>query len=128
MALNRLFEVVESTRDKASWRAAFGEPQVVGDRTLIPVAKASYGFGLGFGRGVPPETEISEPEAASEGEGGGTGGFASARPLGTIVVTPDRVYFEKTLDASKIALMGCGVAALFIMQVAATSRVIFGRR
>jgi len=31
--------------------AAFGDPQVVGDKTVIPVAKVGYGFGLGFGQG-----------------------------------------------------------------------------
>jgi uncharacterized spore protein YtfJ len=128
MVLNRLFDAIETTRERANWRAAFGEPQVVGDRTLIPVAKTTYGFGLGFGRGMAPESEDAEAGTPSEGEGGGTGGFGLARPLGTIVVTPERVYFEQAVDATKIALVGCAVGALLIIQLAATLRAIFGHK
>jgi uncharacterized spore protein YtfJ len=127
MALDRLFDTVEAGRGMANWRAAFGEPQVVGDRTLIPVAKVGYGFGLGFGRGISPETDEDEAASPAEGEGGGTGGFASARPLGTLVVTPEEVYFEQTLDEGRINLLRFGVIALLIIQVAATLRAIFNR-
>ena len=127
MALDRLFDVVEAARDGADWRAAFGEPQVVGDQTLIPVARVSYGFGLGFGRGTSPDAEENEATAPAEGEGGGTGGFVSAQPLGTIVVTPEQVYFEQTVDIGKISLLRFGVLVLLIIQVAATLRTIFNR-
>jgi uncharacterized spore protein YtfJ len=135
MALNELFDTVETARSTANWRAAFGEPQVVGDKTLIPVAKVGYGFGLGFGRGTGPVVEADEeraqeadqPETRTEGEGGGTGGFASATPLGTIVVTPEEVYFERAIDVGKIGFVVFGVAAVFFIQLAATLRAIFGR-
>ena len=127
MALDRLFDVVEAARDRANWRAAFGEPQVVGDQTLIPVAKVAYGFGLGFGRDTSPDAEENEATSPAEGEGGETGGFVSAQPLGTIVVTPEQVYFEQTLDAGKLSLLRFGVIALLIIQVAATLRTIFNR-
>lgn len=127
MALDRLFDIVEAARDRANWRAAFGEPQVVGDQTLIPVAKVGYGFGLGFGRGTSPDVEEDEATSPAQGEGGGTGGFVYARPLGTIVVTPEQVYFEPTLDVGKISLLRFGVIALLVIQVAATLRTIFNR-
>ncbi len=125
MSLNRLFEIIEKGRETAHWRAAFGEPQVVEGRTLIPVAQVSYGFGLGFGQGMGPSEVEGEP--APEGEGGGGGGGALAKPLGVIVVTPEHVYFEETEDASRIAMAGIGLGALLILQLAKTLRAIAGR-
>ncbi len=99
MSLNQLFETIEKARETAHWRAAFGEPHVVEGRTLIPVARVSYGFGLGFGSGTGPAEQEGEP--APGGEGGGAGGGASAKPLGVIVVTPEAVYFEETTDEAR---------------------------
>ena len=125
MSLDRLFAAVEGFRNAAHWRAAFGEPQAVGDKTLIPVAKVGYGYGIGFGQGTrEPEEEETQAE---EGDGGGGGGTAAAKPLGVIVVTPEEVYFEETADESRIALMGTLVGALLIWQVAKTLRAIFGK-
>jgi uncharacterized spore protein YtfJ len=120
-----MFAAVEGFRDAAHWRAAFGEPQVVGDKTLIPVAKVGYGYGLGFGQGAGEPGE--EGKQAEAGEGGGGGGTAAAKPLGVIVVTPEEVYFEETADESRIALAGILVGALFIWQFAKTLRAIFGK-
>jgi len=123
MSLNRLFEAVEQARETAQWRAAFGEPQVVEGKTLIPVAQVGYGFGLGFGSaGTQPETE-----GAAAPEGGGGGGGAMTRPLGVLVVTPERVYFEETVDANRVVLAGIGLAALLVWQLARTVRAILGR-
>ncbi len=122
MSLNRLFDSIEQARETADWRAAFAEPQVVEGKTLIPVAQVAYGFGLGFGSGShSPEGE--EPEAG-EGAGGGSG--ALAKPLGTIVVTPDSVRFEPIPD-NKIPLWGMAVGALFIFEFARTVRAIVRR-
>ena len=124
MSVNRMFEAMEQAREAANWRAAFGEPQVIDDKTIIPVAQVSYGFGLGFGRGGQVSEEEGEPE--TEGEGGGGGGGASAKPYGVIVVTPENVYFEEVEDSSKIAVLGILMVAFSIFQVAKTLRVIFG--
>ena len=125
MSLNKLFDSVEQARDAANWQSAFGEPQVVDDKTIIPVAQVGYGFGLGFGR----EGSASEDEGdtGAGDEGGGGGGGASAKPYGVIVVTPDDVYFKETQDDSKIAMMGIALSAFAIFQVTKTLRVIFGR-
>ena len=125
MSLDRLFAAVEGFKDAAHWRAAFGEPQVVGDKTLIPVAKVGYGYGLGFGQGTGEPEE--EGKQTPGGEGGGGGGTAAAKPLGVIVVTPEEVYFEETADESKIAMAGILVGALLIWQFAKTLRAIFGK-
>ena len=126
MSLNKLFDSIEQARDAANWKSAFGEPQVVDDKTIIPVAQVGYGFGLGFGR----EDSASEDEGDSGagGEGCGGGGGASAKPYGVIVVTPDDVYFEEVEDNSRIAVLGIAMSAFAIFQVAKTLRAIFGRR
>jgi uncharacterized spore protein YtfJ len=125
MSIDKLFSTVEGFKDAAHWRAAFGEPQVVGDKTLIPVAKVGYGFGLGFGQGTgEPEEEGKQP---SGGEGGGGGGTAASKPLGVIVVTPEEVYFEETADESRIAIAGIMMGALTVWQLAKTLRALFGK-
>lgn len=125
MSLNRLFDTIEKARETAHWRAAFGEPTVIEDKTLIPVSQVGYGFGLGFGQGGPPPEEGGE--AAPGGEGGGVGGAASSKPLGVIVVSPDGVCFQEVEDESKIALAGILLGGLVIYQIAKTLREIFGR-
>ena len=125
MAVNRLFDAVEKARETARWQAAFGEPQVVEDKTIIPVAQISYGFGLGFGSGEGPSKGEGEP--ASSGEGGGTAGGAQSKPLGAIVVTPECVYFQEVRDEGKIAMAGVALVAFAILQVTKTLRAIFGR-
>ena len=93
---------------------------------LIPVAQVFYGFGLGFGRGT--NEPQAEEEPASEGEGGGGGGGASTRPLGAIVITPEEVYFEETLDVGRISMAGLVVGGLVVLQLGKTLRAIFGRK
>lgn len=124
MDLNQLFDEIEKTREAANWRAAFGEPQEIDGRTIIPVASVGYGFGLGFGQGeAPAETEESEVKT---GEGGGGGGGASAKPLGVIVVTEDEVCFEEAVDATKIAVAAMLTAGFVAYQFARTLRALRG--
>ncbi|MGD8627193.1 MAG: GerW family sporulation protein [Anaerolineae bacterium] len=125
MSLNQLFDTIDKARDTAQWQAAFGQPQEIEGRTVIPVARVSYAFGFGFGQGTPPASE--EGEATSVGEGGGGGGGASANPMGVIVVEGDEVSFRPIEDESRIALAGIGLGALAVLQFALTLRAIFGR-
>lgn len=129
MSIDRLFDMVQQFRDTAHWRAAFGEPQQVEGRTIIPVAKISYSFATGFGSGSGPEPEEGEPDAgpAPQGEGAGAGGLGNTTPLGVIVVTPDDLYFEETADESKVGLAAMVVGGLFVWQFAKTVRAIFGK-
>ena len=124
MSLNDVFEAMQKTRETGNWEAAFGEPQVLEDRTLIPVAKVFHGFGLGFGRGSSPV--LDEENAAREGEGSGGGGGASATPLGVIVVTPEEVYYEPTVDLGRLWLARMVVAVVIGWQFLKTLRAIFG--
>jgi uncharacterized spore protein YtfJ len=124
MSLNRLFDTFERIRDTADCRAAFGEAQMVGDRTIIPVAQVGYAFGMGFGESAEPPEEGGDAPAAG---GGGGGGTVSSKPLGAIVVAPEGVYFEPIRDEGKIALLSLGVSAWAVLQVTRSLRVIFNR-
>ncbi|MBN1659728.1 MAG: hypothetical protein JXA93_15080 [Anaerolineae bacterium] len=135
MSLNRLFDTIQQLRQSAHWRSAFGDPQSVGERTIIPVASVWYGFGFGFGQPVAAPQEPRhpgdepEPPAAGEGaEGGGAGGGGASRPVGAIVVTADDVYFEEAGSYNKVALAGIGLAGWIVFQIALTLREVFGRR
>ncbi len=125
MILNQLFDKIDQVREKANWQAAFGPPQAVEGKTIIPVAQVGYLFGLGFGSVVGPEAESESPPGS---QGGGEGGGAWTKPLGAIVVTPERVYFEPVLDIGKIGLFGIGLAALLLFQLSRTIRLVLGRK
>lgn len=118
MSLNRLFDVMQQIKDTANVRAAFGEPQVFDDKTIIPVAKVAYGMGLGFG------SDEAEDEPIATGGAGGGGGGATSTPLGALVVTPDGVRFEGSLDSTKVALAGMATGAWVVYQLAKTLRMI----
>ncbi len=45
--------IVEQVREQAGVEAVFGDPVTAEGRTVIPVARVSYGFGGGFGPGAP---------------------------------------------------------------------------
>jgi len=120
MSLNRLFDIIQQIKDSADVRAAFGEPQVFEDKTIIPVARVSYGMGLGFG------SDEAEGEAAVDDSGGGGGGAFSA-PLGALVVTPDEVRFVGSLDSTKVVLASLAMAACVVYQLTKTMRTLFGR-
>ena len=124
MSLNAMFDTIDKTREAASWAAAFGEPQTVGGQTIIPVARVAYGYSFGFGpRRQQPE--VGQPASPAPGDESGVGG-ALTRPLGALVVTPERVRFEATVDPIRVILAGCAVGTLFIFQLAKTLRVLFG--
>lgn len=123
MSLNTMFDLIEKTRSSAHWSAAFGEPQIVEGKTVIPVAQVGYAYGFGFGPQKEPPGAGGTPRAEDEGSGGGV---SLTKPLGALVVTPERACFEATMDLGRVAIAGCAVGALFIYQFAKTLRVILG--
>ena len=90
-------EIVTSIADrlKASGdvKIAFGEPQVVEGKTIVPVATVAYGFGGGRGGGP-------------QGEGHGGGGGLRVKPLGVLEITPDSTRFVPVVNATRLATMG----------------------
>jgi len=81
----------------ASVRNVYGEAVNVGGRTVIPIARVSYGFGAGGGaRG----SEEAEPERG--GSGGGAG--MSARPVGALEITEAGTRFIPFVDPARLGI------------------------
>ena len=59
--INFLENIAQRLGQTASVRNVYGEPKIVGDKTIIPVAQIMYGFGGGYGYGRTPK-KISNPE------------------------------------------------------------------
>jgi uncharacterized spore protein YtfJ len=107
MNIQQLLEcMAERVSASASVKNVYGDPVVVGNRTVIPVARIRYGFGGGGGN-------------RHEQEGGGGGGHVSAGPCGALEVTPDGTRFIHFDERQKIGaalalgfLLGAAVMAL----------------
>jgi uncharacterized spore protein YtfJ len=81
----------------ATAKAVFGEPVERGGITVIPVAKATWGFGGGSGA-----------DATQQGSGGGGGGWVV--PIGYIEVRDDGARFKPIRDPRRAVVLA-GVAA-----------------
>src|SRR5262249_49961783 len=99
----------ENLAGRAQVKSVFGEPVTAGEKTIIPVAKITYGFGAGAGTGGMGD---SKPK----GEGGGGGGGVRATPIGVFEVTPKETRFVAIQDKKKLAgtlLLGAGLGLLW---------------
>jgi uncharacterized spore protein YtfJ len=103
-----LQSLAERVSGSASVRNVYGDPVVVGDRTVIPAASVRYGFG---GGGAAKGDE-------DQGGGGGGGGVV-ARPCGALEITPQGTRYIAFHDhrTTGIALalgfvLGAAVVAL----------------
>jgi uncharacterized spore protein YtfJ len=94
----------ERVSNSASVRSVYGDPVVVGNRTVIPVAQVGYAFGGGGGA-----------RADSPNGGGGAGGKAYARPSGALEVTPEGTRFIDFVDRPR---MGAALALGFVLGAA----------
>jgi uncharacterized spore protein YtfJ len=73
----------------ANIKNVFGEPVQAGEKTIIPVAKITYGFGGGFEEGN--KKEVGQEDGETSGGGGGGGMYASAK--GVFEITPTCTRF-----------------------------------
>jgi uncharacterized spore protein YtfJ len=105
----------------ASVRNVYGDPVNVGGRTVIPIARVSYGFGAGGGVGASKE---AEPERG--GSGGGAG--MSARPVGALEITETGTRFIPFIDPVRlgVALMVGFLIGLTIGHRSARRQSIVG--
>ena len=105
----------------ASVDKVYGEPVVVGDKTVITAATVQTGLGFGYGldsgdrartgrahdsdekAGVASWGRRRRAEAGSRGGGGG-GGQAEGRPVAVLTIDTDGVHVEPVLDRTKIAM------------------------
>lgn len=104
MGVQQILENVgERVAAGASIKNVYGEPVVVGERTVIPIAQVRYAFGGGG----------STSEAKSSGAGGG--GRVTARPCGALEVTPQGTRFIAFDDRLRIV---AAVALGFVLGAA----------
>lgn len=89
----------------ADARAVFGDPVERDGVTVIPVAKASWGFGGGGG-------------GDGDGEGHGGGGGASAKPQGFIEIAEGHATYRPIRSPVRAGAFGL-VALLLLGAVAA---------
>lgn len=126
MSLDRMFDTLEGLRSSASVDAAFGQPQEVKGRTMIPVSAVRVGMGMGFGQGSAEEPTEPEQAADEPPAGGGAGGGAGARPIALIEVTPDQTIVHPIVDETKVSLAGIALGAWIFFLLVLTLRAIFG--
>jgi uncharacterized spore protein YtfJ len=71
----------------------YGDPVNVGGRTVIPVARVSYGFGAG-----------GSEEAKSERGGSGGGAGMSVRPVGALEINEAGTRFIPFIDPARLGV------------------------
>ncbi len=118
--------LVERLADKlgssAHATAVFGAPVERGDVTVIPVAKARWGFGGGGGH-PPARAGEALAERPPGPEGGGGGGGVAVAPVGFIEVRGDGARFRRVVDEQAIvalaamALAGLAIAWRVVVRV-----------
>ena len=126
--LSRIGDLQQS----AGVKTVFGEPYQVGGRTIIPIAKVSYGFGVGGGRadgGEPDEPESAAgggPRATSRrmarGAGGGGGAGVSVRPVAVLEVSAGETKVRPIVDVTRLVLAGMLLAAWNVFWITYTVR------
>src|SRR5262245_26266022 len=102
-----LERVGQTVGQRAQASAVFGEPVQREALTVIPVAKARFGFGGGGGSGGAP---------GKEGTGGGGGGGAVVTPIGFIELRDGSAEFKRiTTPTDWLALVAA--ASLTVVAV-----------
>jgi uncharacterized spore protein YtfJ len=91
-----LKRIGQTVGDKAKVATVFGEPVERGDITVIPVAKARFGFGGGGGAGA---------RGGEEGSGGGGGGGAVVSPVGYIELRGDIAQFKRISSPADVLVL-----------------------
>jgi uncharacterized spore protein YtfJ len=104
-----LQRIGQAVGDKAKVSAVFGEPVERGGVTVIPVAKARFGFGGGGGAGG---------REGQEGSGGGGGGGALVSPVGFIELRDGAATFKRITGPTDL---------LAVVAAAALAALVLGR-
>ncbi|MHB0913256.1 MAG: spore germination protein GerW family protein [Armatimonadota bacterium] len=98
-------DMLQSVSDKigaiANVNTVFGEPRVMNNRAIIPVALVAGGFGAGGGEG--------QGGAGPEGSGGGGGAGFMVRPLAVLEISDAETKLVPILDMTRVVLAGMGL-------------------
>jgi uncharacterized spore protein YtfJ len=81
----------------ASVRNVYGDPVNIGGRTVIPIARVSYGFGAGGRVGGNGDAELERGRS-----GGGAG--MTARPVGALEITEAGTRFIPFIDPARLGM------------------------
>jgi uncharacterized spore protein YtfJ len=102
-----LERMAERLGGQAQAKSVFGEPVTRDGVTVIPVARAAWGFGGGFGHA-----------AAGRDGGSGGGGGVSVRPVGYIELRNGRSRFRPIRDRAMTGslLLAAGGLALLLAR------------
>lgn len=105
-----LAELADHTGGRAGAQVAFGEPVEHDGVTVIPVARARWGFGAGSG------TEHGMWRRRARGGGGGGGMVVS--PVGFIELRNGHARYRPVFDATSLvpAALAAGAAALVFLS------------
>jgi uncharacterized spore protein YtfJ len=95
-------------------KTVYGEPISAQGKTIIPVAKITYGYGAGAGTGGVGDT-------SARGEGGGGGGGVRAVPVGVIEVSDQPTRFVPISDRKKLTGAASGHWYRYVVELAQTS-------
>lgn len=99
---------------------SFGEPQVLGESTIITVAKVSMGLGGGGGSSASSPTkdpaEGTETESKGSNEGGGGGGGIKTEPVGIYLIREDKVKFYPVISFKEIAAI-FGILSVLLFRL-----------
>ena len=103
-----LERIGQTVGDNAKVSTVFGEPVEREGITVIPVAKARFGFGGGGGAGG---------REGEEGSGGGGGGGASVSPVGYIEVRAGTAAFKRISNPTDLlALVAAGALGVLALK------------
>src|ERR1700729_499925 len=95
----------ENILGQAGVKTIYGEPITAQGRTVIPVAKLTYGYGGGAGTG-------GVGNSSAQGEGGGGGAGVRAIPVGVIEVSDQQTRIIPITSRKKLA--GAALAGMFL--------------
>jgi uncharacterized spore protein YtfJ len=93
--VNFIENIATRLGQSATVKNVYGEPIVRGDRTIVPVARVSYGFGGGFGKKGKNKNTLpeGEKEGLKEERGAGGGGGLNACASGVYEITDKSTRF-----------------------------------
>ena len=110
--------IAERLHSSSSIHTIYGDPIEAQGKTLIPVAKVSYGFG-GGAVGTNSLDRADKQPSGNTVEGGGGGGGVRMVPLGMVEVTPQQTRFLP---------FGSGRRMLGALAVGLVVGLLMGRR
>lgn len=106
--------IADRVASSATVNTVFGEPRVLHNKAIIPIAMVAGGFGAGGSTfSVPAE----EGDEHNETGGGGGGGYG-IRPIAVLEVTDAETRLIPVLDTTRIVLAGMGLLGGMVWAIA----------